>query len=299
MLTIDPGDINSVDWQQYLVGAVAPRPIAFVSSIDEKGIPNLAPYSYFNVFSSAPPILAFSAANKANKHDVKDTLKNVRTTREVVINVVCYHYVRQMVLTSVDFPGEVNEFEKSGLTPVPSDLVKPFRVAESPICFECQVKDIISLGENRGAGNIILCEVLRLHISEEILDINGRINPHKLDLMGRMGRAYYSRASGESIYTIYQSRNTLGIGYQSLPISARQSEILSANNLGHLASLAEIPDNDTLARFEQIETIHELIISGSPIKALHYFAKKELEKENLEEAAKAVWLAQRIFEENN
>ena len=298
MLKIDPGDVNAKDWHQYMLGAVAPRPIAFVSSIDNQGNANLAPYSFFNAFSSNPPILAFSVANKSDQFDSKDTLKNVRTNGEVVINVVSYRYVRQMSLTSIEYPHNVSEFEQAGFTPISSDLVKPFRVAESPISFECKIQRIIPLGTNGGAGNIVICDVLRLHIDENILDNNGRINPHKADLMGRMGRAYYARASGEAIHTIFQARKSLGIGYQQLPQSAKSSEILTANNLGHLANLTEAPAENILLKFQNDPYIHSLLKSKNPIAALHNYAKTELEKDNLESAANAVWLAQLLVDKN-
>ena len=298
MLKIDPGDVNAKDWHQYMLGAVAPRPIAFVSSIDNQGNANLAPYSFFNAFSSNPPILAFSVANKSDQFDSKDTLKNVRTNGEVVINVVSYRYVRQMSLTSIDYPNDVSEFEQAGFTPISSDLVKPFRVAESPISFECKIQRIIPLGTNGGAGNIVICDVLRLHIDENILDNNGRINPHKADLMGRMGRAYYVRASGEAVHTIFQARKSLGIGYQQLPQSAKNSEILTANNLGHLANLAEVPAENVLLKFQNDPYIHSLLKSKNPIASLHNYAKTELEKDNLESAANAVWLAQLLTDNN-
>ena len=296
MLKIDPGEISSKDWHQYLLGAVAPRPIALVSTVDDKGVPNLAPFSYFNAFSSTPPILAFSVANKGSEFQTKDTLKNVRLTREVVINVVSYRFVRQMALTSLDYPSFINEFERSGLKPVKSDLVKPFRVAESPVNFECSVQNIIPLGKASKAGNLIICNVLRLHIAEDILDVNGRINPHKADLMGRLGRAFYARASGESIYTIYSNRSVLGVGYQQLPDSARTSEILSANNLGSLAGIEEAPNEKSLMEFQNKGVIQQLLKSDRPVEALHIFAKKEIEKENLVAAAQAVWLAQFIID---
>ncbi len=294
MLKIDSGDIPAKDWYQYMVGAIAPRPIAFVSTIDKNGIANLAPFSYFNVFSASPPVLVFSVANKSRPDTSKDTLMNARETREVVINMVSYNIVRQMALTSVDFNNEVDEFKVSGLTPVASDLVRPSRVAESPIQFECKVKDIISLGNQSGAGNMIICEVLRMHLSEDIIDENGRVNPHKADLMGRMGRAFYARASGEAIYTIVQARNKMVIGYQRLPESAVNSHILTANNLGQLAGLSSIPEENEIDSLYDDQQIKGLLAQTEPVKALHQRAKIELKQENLQRAARIVWLAQKV-----
>ena len=217
MLVIDPKTTSTRDFHQYLLGAVAPRPIAFASTIDEDGTPNIAPYSFFNAFSSNPPVLVFSSNRKVTNNTTKDTLHNIEKTREVVINVVSYQIVRQMAVTSIEFPTGVSEFEKAGLTPIPSDLVKPFRVKESPVHMECTVKNIITLGEHGGAGHLIICDVVRMHVDENVVDENGRINPHKIDLMGRMGRAYYVRASGEAIHTIFQPVTRISIGYNQLP----------------------------------------------------------------------------------
>lgn len=241
MLTIDPATTPIPDLHQYLVGAVAPRPIAFASTISEDGIPNLAPYSFFNVFGSNPPTLIFSSNRRVRGNTTKDTLHNAEATQEVVINVVNHAIVNQMSLAGVDYPSDVSEFDKSGLTPIPSDLVKPFRVKESPVQFECKVKEIIPLGQEGGAANLIICDVLRLHINEEILGDNGRIDPHKIDLMGRMGRAFYVRASGENVYPIQRPVSVLGIGFDGLPQDVLRSTILTGNDLAELAALEAIP----------------------------------------------------------
>lgn len=241
MLTIDPANTPIPDLHQYLVGAVAPRPIAFASTISEDGIPNLAPYSFFNVFGSNPPTLIFSSNRRVRGNTTKDTLHNVEATQEVVINVVNHAIVNQMSLAGIDYPSNVSEFDKSGLTPIPSDLVKPFRVKESPVQFECTVKEIIPLGEEGGAANLIICDVLRLHINEMILGENGRIDPHKIDLMGRMGRAFYVRASGEHVYPIQRPVSVLGIGFDGLPQDVLRSTILTGNDLAELAAFEAIP----------------------------------------------------------
>ena len=199
MLSIDPSKIPTKDLHQYILGAVSPRPIAFASTISTEGVPNLAPYSFFNAFSSNPPILIFSSNRRVSNNTTKDTLKNVEDTGEVVINVVPHAIVRQMALASIEYGPEVNEFVKSGLTPLPSECVRPFRVAESPVQMECTVERILPLGEGGGAGNLIICRIVRMHISESVLNEKGRIDPHKIDLMGRMGRFYYVRASGAAV----------------------------------------------------------------------------------------------------
>ena len=220
MISIDPKAVPTPQLHQYLVGSVAPRPIAFVSTVDEAGVPNLAPYSFFNVFSSNPPICVFSSNRRVGNNTTKDTLHNVQATGECVINMVSFKIVRQMALCSVEYPAGVSEFEKSGLTPIDSDLVKPFRVRESPVQLECKVREIMPLGEEGGAGHLVICEIVKLHLSEEILDEKGRIHPQKIDLMGRMGRAYYVRASGESVHRIYQDVRQQGIRF---PFPARLS----------------------------------------------------------------------------
>ena len=272
---IDPKDTPTKDLHQYLLGSVAPRPIAFVSTKDLDGNDNIAPYSFFNAFSSNPPILVFSSNRRVRDNSTKDTLQNIIDTKEAVINVVNYDIVRQMAITSVEFPTGSSEFEKSNLTPVPSDLVKASRVEESPVNMEVKVNDIITLGEHGGAGHLIICEVLRIHIDEKVLDGN-RINPHKIDLMGRMGRSYYVRASGDAVKTIYQSVTDLPIGYDALPNSIKQSDVLTANEVATLAAQTTMPDETslTLDEFSSInpdtymEKIKEWISEGDVMKAL-------------------------------
>lgn len=294
MLTIIPGNIPTADFHQFLLGAVAPRPIAFASTVDKDGVPNLAPYSFFNCFSSNPPILVFSSNRKVANNKTKDTLHNVMDTGEVVINVVTYNIARQAALASIEYPKEISEFEKGGFTPIPSEVVKPFRVKESPVQMECKVNQIIPLGEQGGAGHLIICEVVRMHIDEAILDERGRIDPHKIDLMGRMGRAFYTRASGEAIYTIFQPQNILGIGFDQLPEGIRRSKVLTGNELAQLAALTEPPVNASVSELKNDAYIQKLLQSEQPREALHRYAQKELAKENVELAAKIAWLGETI-----
>lgn len=246
MLTIDPTTTPTADLHQYMLGAIAPRPIAFVSTLSAEGVPNLAPYSFFNAYSSRPPIVVFSSNRRVRNNTTKDTLANVVATGEVVINVVNYAMVYQMALASIEYDTEVNEFEKSGLTPIASDLVKPFRVKESPVQMECQVRQVIPLGAEGGAGNLIVCEIVRMHIDTHILDDNGKISPYKIDLMARMGGAYYCRVIPESVMTIRQSVEKIGMGIDKLPTHIRLSNILTGNDLARLASVINIPDKDVL-----------------------------------------------------
>jgi flavin reductase (DIM6/NTAB) family NADH-FMN oxidoreductase RutF len=294
---IEPGSVPRHDFHQFIVGSVAPRPIAFVSTVDKDGHPNLAPYSFFNAFSSNPPIFVFSSNRRVGNNTTKDTLANVEETREVVINVVSYGIVRQMAVASAQFDRGVNEFIKSGLTPIPSDLVKPFRVKESPINMECRVNDIIPLGTQGGAGHLIICEMLRMHILEDVLDERGRIVPEKLDLMGRLGRSYYVRASGDAIHTIVQSIETMCIGFDQLPDSIKYSPIFTGNNLGQLAGLHEVPTKEeVLVLKENDARIKEILASTFPLEALHKYAKEVLESDEDARplAGKIAWLGEYI-----
>ncbi len=279
---ITPGTLSTGDLHQYLLGSVAPRPIAFVSTVDQKGQQNLAPYSFFNAFSSNPPILVFSSNRRVESNTTKDTLHNIMDTMECVVNVVNYEIVRQMMVCSVDFPHEVSEFDQSGLTPEPAILVKAPLVKESPVNMECRVREIITLGQYGGAGHLIICEVLKMHIRESVLDENGKIDPHKIDLMGRMGRAFYVRASGAAVLSLPQSQQLPVVGYQELPHHVKESEILTANFIGALAGMKHFPtreeahkiisqDNNLYMYMEQdLESIHR--------KALELFLNKDLEK---------------------
>jgi len=246
---IVPGTIPTKDLHQYIIGAVAPRPIAFVSTLDENGIANLAPYSFFNAFSSNPPILVFSSNRKVSDNTTKDTLHNVRVTRECVVNVVPYAIVRQMSLASVEFPSGVSEFEKVGLTPEPSQTIQAPRVAESPVNLECRVQDIIELGTHGGAGHLIICEVTLISVSESVMT-EQRLDPNKLDLMGRLGRNYYVRASGAALMEIYQSVTDIPVGFDGLPESIRTSKILTGNQLAALASQTSMPTMEDIQQFK-------------------------------------------------
>ncbi|MCR9100025.1 MAG: flavin reductase family protein [bacterium] len=294
MKVIDPASTPTKDLHQYLLGAVAPRPIAFASTVDEHGHHNLAPYSFFNCFSSNPPIVVFSSNRRVSDNSTKDTLHNIMQTREVVINVVNYNIVRQMALTSIDYPSEVSEFKKAGLTPVPADLVKPMRVEESPAQLECKVREIIPLGESGGAGHLIICEVVRMHIHEQVLDEDGKINPHKIDLMGRMGRAFYVRASGEAIHKIFQPFNVPGIGFDALPEGIRSSTVLTGNNLGMLASLPAPPTPEAIEAVREEPPVQEALSAEHPRRALHLLAQKELAKEDKTKAAALAWLGEQV-----
>ncbi len=284
MLFIDPEQIATKDLHQYILGAVAPRPIAFASTISADGIPNLAPYSFFNAFSSNPPILIFSANRRVENNTTKDTLRNIEETREVVINVVTHAIVRQMALCSVDYSAEINEFEKAGFTPLPARRVRPFRVAESPVHIECVVEDILPLGDKGGAGNLIVCRVVLMHLSEDILTPTGRIDPHKIDLVGRMGRFYYARASGAAVFEVVQKTNELGVGFDALPERVRHSPVLTGNELARIAALTRLPTREeALADPFVAEACQNR--EGDPLQ-LHHLARAALADDKVELAAK-------------
>lgn len=293
MITIDPFSIPTKDLHQFMVGAVAPRPIAWVSTIDEDGKPNLAPYSFFNAFSSNPPIVVFSSNRRVSDNTTKDTLYNIEKTGEVVVNMVNYDLVRQMAVTGVEFPKGVNEFEKAGLTMLPSDIIKPFRVKESPVHFECKVDKIIALGDKGGAGHLIICNIVRIHISENVVEENNRINPHKLDLVGRLGRAYYTRVKGDSIFTVAQSQTDIVIGFDALPNSIRESKIFTGNNIGALAGLLDFPLKEKVLALKENNTeIQKIVASENVLENLQLYAKQELDKGNTELGSEIAFLSE-------
>ena len=202
MIKINPKNTETKLVQEYLLSAVGPRPIALASTIDKNNIPNLSPFSFFNVFSGNPPILIFSPARRIRNNTKKDTLRNLQQIKEVVINIVNYKIVEKMVKSSFDYPSEIDEFIESGFTHLNSEIVKPFRVKESPVQMECTVNKIISLGENAGSGNLIICEIQLIHISEKILSQNKKIDQHKIDLVGRMGFDWYIKSNSKSLFKI-------------------------------------------------------------------------------------------------
>ncbi|MCK0107975.1 flavin reductase family protein [Flavobacteriaceae bacterium S0825] len=248
MLSLEPKDLSTGKLHSYLLSAVAPRPIAFASTIDAEGNPNLSPFSFFNIFSANPPIMVFSPARRVRGNTTKHTLNNVEQVKEVVINVVNFDIVQQMSLASTEYPENVNEFKKAGLAMLESDLVKPFRVAESPIQFECKVNDIIKLGNEGGAGNLIICEVVKFHITSEVLNEDDTINQEQLDLVARAGGSYYSRAN-KGFFEIPKPLSTLGIGVDAMPEHVKNSMILTGNDLGVLGNVEALPSDKEIEEF--------------------------------------------------
>ncbi len=246
MLTILPEETPVMQLQQYLQGAIAPRPICFASTVDAEGNVNLAPFSFFNIFSSNPPVLVFSPALSGRDGTSKHTLDNVKVVPEVVINVVTYAMVEKTSLASSPYPKGVNEFHKAGFSPLPSDVVKPPRVAESPVQLECKVIEIKPLGDKGGAGNLVICEVLRMHIDEQFLDEKGGIDQRRIDLVSRMGGDFYCRAFGEAVFIVKKPGMSLGIGVDKLPPALRENPEFSHNDIGKLASVEIYPNADEL-----------------------------------------------------
>ena len=251
--TLSPADLPAPDWYQYLIGAVAPRPIAFASTVSAAGVVNLSPFSFFNLFSANPPILVFSPANRARDNSEKDTLRNVREVPEVVINLCDYPLVEQLSLASAEYPSHVNEFAKAGLREAPAELVRPPRVAECPVAFECVVEQIVALGDAPGHGNLVVCRIVRGHFREDILLPHGQpgIDPRKFEAVSRLGGDWYSRLLPDSLFLVGRPNRRLGMGFDALPARLRESHLLTGN---HLARLANV-EREALPTAAQIEAI--------------------------------------------
>jgi len=286
--TIDPNSIPQPELHSYLLSAVAPRPICFASTIDATGNVNLSPFSFFNVFSSNPPIMIFSPARSGRNNSLKHTHENVKEVAEVVINIVNYPIVEQMSLSSTAYEKGINEFTKTGLTQVPSEKVKPPRVGEAPVAFECSVTEVIELADTPGAGNLILAKVELIHINESYLT-DGQLDTKKLDLVGRMGGSWYTRSSGDSLFEIPKPIRTKGIGVDALPKNIRNSVVLSGNNLGRLGNVEELPNE------KEIENINTLAdVSGKSREELHQLAKNVLEVGDTQKALAILLFAEKI-----
>jgi flavin reductase (DIM6/NTAB) family NADH-FMN oxidoreductase RutF len=286
MITYDPKDLKTSHLHSILLHSVAPRPIAFASTLDKEGNPNLSPFSFFNCFGSHPPILIFSPARRVRDNTLKHTLENVYETNEVVINVVDYAIVQQASLASVEYPKGVNEFVKAGFTPLESVKVKPFRVKESPVQIECKVKQVIETGQEGGAGNLIICEVVLIHVSENVMDNEGHIDQQKIDLVARMGGDWYCRASGNALFKVEKPNTKIGIGIDSIPASIRNSHILTGNNLGQLGNVEALPSKEDVEAFKQDPFVKSIIEDKTYDKQrketeIHLLAKNFLDEGNV------------------
>lgn len=293
MLSLNTADLSTLELQNYLQYAIAPRPICFVSTIDRLGNINLSPFSFFNMFSTNPPICVFSPARRVRDSTTKHSLENVLEVPECVINIVNYEMVQQTSLASVEYPKGTNEFIKAGFTQLPSDQVKPPRVAESPVQLECLVRQVIPLGENAGAGNLVLAEIKRIHIREEILDNSGRIDQAKIDLVARLGGDWYCRVTKDNLFRVEKPVRTLGIGVDSLPSAIRNSHILSGNNLGQLGNVEKLPDDEEIELFKtdpELRGILDVTIgdSNNRERELHQYAKTLLDAGNVQDAWKVL-----------
>ena len=286
--TIDPKDISTGEFHALMLGAIAPRPIAFASTIDKEGNVNLSPFSFFNAFGSNPPLLIFSPARRVRDNTIKHTLENVLEVPEVVINIVNFPMVEQMSLASTEYEKGVNEFIKAGFTEIKSDKIRPPRVAESPVAFECIVKQIIETGTQGGAGNLVICEIVMAHFNENILDENGKINTPKMDLVARMGGDYYCRVIPEALFEIPKPLVSKGIGFDNLPSHVKESHILSANNLGRLANVEQLPTAEEVQNFKEstdfYQIFHDRFVMNK--ENLHQKAKELLNENDI----KTAWL---------
>lgn len=277
--SINPKDIPISQLHGLLLGAVSPRPIALASTVDINGLVNLSPFSFFNVFSANPPIMIFSPARRVRGNTTKHTLDNAMATKEVVINMVNYDMVHQMSLSSTEYKKGVNEFKKAGFTEVSSEMVQPPRVGESPVCFECKVNQVIHLGTEGGAGNLIICEVLKIHVVSTLFDANGKIDPHNLDAVARMGGNWYARASGNSIFEIPKPLSSIGIGVDQIPSVIKNSKVLTGNELGQLGTIDKIPTiNPNLI----LPEVNEILSSNTKVEErLHQLAKGYIAKNEI------------------
>lgn len=276
MLTIDPKEVPVGKTHAYLLGAVTPRPIAFASTIGRDGHVNLSPFSFFNCFGANPPLLIFSPARRGRDNTVKHTYENVQEVPEVVINILSYSMVHQASLASAEYPKGVNEFVKAGFTEVPSLKVKPPRVGEAPVSMECKVLQVIRTGDQGAAGNLVICEVLLMHIREDILDTDGRIDPFKLDAVARLGGDWYCRVQGEAIFKLSKPLDKLGIGIDQIPAHIRYSKVLTGNDLGMLGNVEKLPDEESIRATRSIPEVQQALMKGE--EALHRLAHQYLEK---------------------
>jgi flavin reductase (DIM6/NTAB) family NADH-FMN oxidoreductase RutF len=292
-MEIIPKELPVRELYGFLVGSVAPRPIAFVSTVDKEGHVNLSPFSFFNVFGTSPPVLVFSPTRGRNE-TLKNTYENIRQTMEVVVNVVTYDMVRQMNLTSAEFPKFINEFSKGGFTPVASDLVTPPRVKESPVNFECSVLLTYETSNRPAAGNLVICEVIKIHIDDHILGDDGKIDPLKIDLVGRMGGSYYSRAK-EGLFTVERPKTSDMLGIDRLPKFIRNSTYLSGNDLGLLGGLTALPTEDEIRQIKKVFDVEKILLenkrdrSGRE-KELHQYARLLIQQEKVKEALAVLML---------
>ncbi|KLT67538.1 flavin reductase family protein [Pedobacter sp. BMA] len=295
MLTLKTEELSAVELQHFLQYAIAPRPICFASTVGEAGNVNLSPFSFFNMFSTKPPICVFSPSRRVRDNTTKHTLENVLQVKECVINIVNYDMVQQMSLASTEYGKDVNEFEKAGFTMLKSETVAPPRVAEAPVQLECVVNDVISLGDVHGAGNLVLAEVKLIHINEAILDHDGKVDQQKIDLVARLGGDWYCRVTSENLFKVAKPLARLGIGVDQLPKAVRLSKVLTGNDLGMLGNVEQLPSEDEVDLVMLNPEVKEIMDAtiGDPTnreRELHELAKSFLQTGNVDIALKIVLL---------
>jgi len=287
MISIEPHELSTGKLHGYLLGAVSPRPICFASTVDSEGNINLSPFSFFNVFSAKPPILVFSPARRGRDNTTKHTYENVLQVPEVVINIVSFDMVQQMSLSSTEYAKGVNEFKKAGFTELASEMIKPPRVAEAPVQLECKVNEVISLGKEGGAGNLVICEVVKLHIKEEVLGEDGNIDPFKIDTVSRLGGNWYSRSKA-GLFEVPKPLTTLGMGVDSLPEEIRKSKVLTGNDLGMLGNVENFPNSEEINTFiDASEELKWLRDNGNSLE-IHKKAKEFLSEGKVDDAWKVL-----------
>jgi len=288
MLTLKTSDLSPVEIQALLNCAVAPRPICFASTIDKEGNVNLSPFSYFNLFSVNPPTCVFSPSRRVRDNTIKHTLENIREVAECVINIVNYDMVQQASLASVEYPKGVNEFIKAGFTMLPSEMVKPPRVAESPVQLECVINDIVHLGQGAGAGNLVIAEVKLIHISETVLGDNGKIDQRKMDHVARLGGDWYCRVTSDNLFEVAKPVRTLGIGVDAIPFAIRDSKVLTGNNLGQLGNVEVLPSAEEIEAYKLSEGINGLLNADDAKMQTHIKAKQLLDEGRVMDAWKVL-----------
>jgi flavin reductase (DIM6/NTAB) family NADH-FMN oxidoreductase RutF len=296
MLSINVKDLTTPELHSYLQYAIAPRPICFASTVDKDGNINLSPFSFFNLFSSNPPICVFSPSRRVRGNTTKHTLENILEVPECVINIVNYDMVQQASLASVEYPKGINEFIKSGFTPLASELVRPPRVAESPVQFECVVNEVKPLGDGPGAGNLIIAEIKLIHINEAILDAEGKIDQAKLDLVARLGGDWYCRVTKDNLFKVAKPVRTIGIGVDAIPYAIRNSKVLTGNNLGQLGNVELLPTDEEIEDYSQSPEIKDLLdatIGDGQTREtqLHLKAKQLLDEDRVDEAWKVLLIS--------
>jgi len=286
---ISPHEMEKPRLHKFILGSVAPRPIAFASTVDKEGNPNLSPFSFFNAFGVNPTTLIFSPSRRGRDNTTKHTYENIKEVPEVVINMVNYEMVHQASLASTEYPRGVNEFIKAGFTPLPSETIRPFRVKESPVQFECRVREVLETGDQGGAANLVICEINLIHYHEDILGENGLPHPEKIRLVGRHGGDYYTKAFGESLFEVEKPLARLGVGIDSLPENIKFSKVLTGNDLGRLGNVEKLPDPERIAEISKIKEVSALLseLKNDTIhmeEELQLMAKKWLDAGRVEDA---------------